>query len=89
VPASDTSASDSPASSRATNGPAASPSLCSCKATSGLSTPKCASNWRVWRVSSAQIAATVFSVSSARGLRSPRLPIGVATTNNVPERCIT
>jgi hypothetical protein len=38
----------------------------------------------VWRVSSAQTAATLRSVSSARGDRSPRLPIGVATTWSVP-----
>src|SRR5690606_29328709 len=47
--------------------------------------PKCASSWRVWRVSSAQTAAASFSTASARGLMSPRLPIGVATTNNVPD----
>ena len=55
-------------------------SLCSCNATSGRSSPKWASNCRVWRVSSAQIAETLRSVSSARGERSARLPIGVATT---------
>ena len=38
----------------------------------------------MWRVSSAQIAATLRNVSSARGDRSPRLPIGVATTWSVP-----
>jgi uncharacterized protein len=46
--------------------------------------PNCCSSGRVWRVSSAQIAATVRRVSTARGVRSPRLPIGVATTWSTP-----
>ena len=88
VPASDTSASESPASSRVTSCAACASSLCWCSASSGRSRPKCDSSWRVWRVSSAQIAATVFKISSARGDRSPRLPIGVATIWSVPGLCI-
>src|SRR5438045_796909 len=38
----------------------------------------------LWRVSSAATTATRFSVSAARGERSPRLPRGVATTYRVP-----
>ena len=88
VPASLTSASDSPASRRATSFCAIASSLCSCSASNGVAMPKWASNWPLRRVSSAQIAATARKVSRARGLMSPRLPIGVATTNSVPGFCI-
>src|SRR5690606_15929262 len=84
VPASDTRASESPASSRATRRSAWASSLCSCSGTSGRSIPAWARSWRVWRVSSAQMAATSASTWRARGDRSPRLPIGVATTCSVP-----
>src|SRR5690606_4570466 len=40
--------------------------------------------WPLRRVSSAQMADTVRSTSCARGDRSPRLPIGVATTCSTP-----
>src|SRR5690606_20548128 len=59
-------------------------SLCSCSATSGVSMPKCDSSWPLRRVSSAQTAETARNTCCARGDRSPRLPIGVATTCRVP-----
>ncbi|MNT65072.1 hypothetical protein D3C72_2030230 [compost metagenome] len=83
MPASLTTASDSPASRRETTRWAMASSLWSCSATSGLLMPKCDNNWPVWRVSSAQISATDRSTSCARGLRSARLPMGVATTYKV------
>src|SRR6202453_762498 len=46
--------------------------------------PKALSSVPVWRVSSAAIRAALASVSRARVLRSPRLPIGVATTYRRP-----
>src|SRR5690606_40858636 len=47
-----------------------------------------ASSWRVWRVSSAQIAATSARTRPARGGKSPRLPIGVATTCSTPAAAV-
>src|SRR5690606_2618940 len=55
-------------------------SLCSCTATSGARLPARASSGPLWRVSSAATSATRPSTSTARGERSSRLPIGVATT---------
>src|SRR5258708_5260571 len=46
--------------------------------------PKALSNVPVCRVSSAAITLQACSVSRARGLKSPRLPIGVATTQRRP-----
>ncbi len=46
--------------------------------------PQALSNCCVWRVSSASSTSASRSTSAARGLRSRRLPIGVATTNSVP-----
>src|SRR5829696_7764907 len=49
-----------------------------------VSMPWRASSRWVSRVSSAAISGTLRSVSSARSVTSPRLPIGVATTYSVP-----
>src|SRR6202790_2957002 len=46
--------------------------------------PKCCSRTPVWRVSSAAIKDTLCKISRARCERSPKLPIGVATTYNRP-----
>ena len=45
-----------------------------------VATPLALSRIPVCRVSSAAITAQLSSVVRARGLKSPRLPIGVATT---------
>ena len=42
----------------------------------------------MWRVSSAAIKEQVCNISRARGLKSPRLPIGVATTYSRPAALI-
>ena len=59
-------------------------SLCSCTAINFLLMPKCDNKPEVCRVSSAAMASTNFSVSIARNVMSPKLPIGVAITYNVP-----
>src|SRR5271154_6285647 len=46
--------------------------------------PKCFKSTPVWRVSSAAMSAQSDNTARARGDRSPRLPIGVATTYNRP-----
>src|SRR5579862_4005336 len=46
--------------------------------------PKALRSVAVWRVSSAAISDALASVSRARALRSPRLPMGVATTYRRP-----
>src|SRR5210317_2201541 len=63
---------------------AARASLCSCSANCLVFSPKCDSNRPVCRVSSAATRSTSASVWRARGDRSSRFPIGVATTNSVP-----
>src|SRR2546422_9583065 len=57
---------------------------CSWKLMSSACEPAWWSSGLLWRVSSAATSATRFSVSAARGERSPRLPRGVATTYRVP-----
>ena len=47
-------------------------------------TPACVSSARVRRVSSAAMTSASRSASTARGERSPRLPIGVATSTSAP-----
>ena len=84
VPASVTRAIFSPPINSANNFSADWRSLCSCTAINFLTMPKCDSKPAVWRVSSAAITFTFLSVSSARKVISPKLPIGVATTYNVP-----
>jgi hypothetical protein len=79
LPASTTSAPVSPASSRPAISAARAPSLCAWAENSGVRTAKRVSRPRVCRVSSAAIQSTARSTSSARGDRSPRFPIGVAT----------
>ena len=61
-------------------------SLCSCTARSrpAAGTPACVRRARVRRVSSAAITSASRSVSTARGERSPRFPIGVATSTRRP-----
>ena len=55
-------------------------SLCSCSGCSFTFAPIAASSLAVWRVSSHRIRSAASSVSRARGVRSPRLPIGVETS---------
>ncbi len=80
VPASLTRAIVAPLRMRATNSGVRSSSLCSCRDTIGVWMPKCFKSTPVCRVSSAAIKELVRNVSHARALKSPRLPIGVATT---------
>src|SRR3984957_12271239 len=51
--------------------------------------PKCFSITPVWRVSSAAISAQLDNTARARADRSPRLPIGVATTYSRPAGSLT
>ena len=64
------------------SGSALFPSLCRWQLTSGAWNPKTWHSFMVTRVSSAIIRSAVFIVSTARGEKSCRLPIGVATTYN-------
>src|SRR5690606_3475634 len=84
VPASEISATALPAPSHSSTRATCSASLCSCSATTRASLPACASNGALWRVSSAATTSTSRSTCSARGEKSPRLPIGVATTHRHP-----
>ena len=85
VPASDTSATSSPARIRETRVGALRDSLWACRLVVGVRIACRASKWAVRRVSSAAITATPPRIRSARNVMSSRLPIGVATTNNVPD----
>ena len=87
MPASLTSATVSPAPTRATNSRARARSLCSCRLTSrAAGTPCRSSRICVWRVSSHATTSAVRSASSTRNVTSSRLPIGVAHTSNRPVR---
>ena len=79
LPASVTSAQSAPASSRSRIRPARWPSAKAGRLTVSAATPKCSSSTRECRVSSHAMKATALSVSRARGDRSPRFPMGVAT----------
>src|SRR5258708_18377544 len=46
--------------------------------------PKWVRSFRVWRVSSQRIRSADFSASTARGVRSERLPMGVPTMRSLP-----
>ncbi len=61
-------------------------SLCACTARRRppAGTPACVSSARARRVSSAAITSASRSASTARGERSPRFPIGVATSTSAP-----
>src|SRR5690348_13267516 len=74
----------SPACNRASSGAIVSRSLCSCRAINGAPMPKCANSGLLWRVSSAATSATSRNTRCARGEKSSRLPIGVATIHKVP-----
>ena len=88
MPASVTYATRLPARTASTTQSALSRSLCACTARSrpaaGISA--WVSSARVRRVSSAAITSASRSASTARGERSPRLPIGVATSTSTPAR---
>jgi hypothetical protein len=84
VPASLTSTTRAPCRNLATRSSRLEPSLCSCSEISGRCTPSCFNRPAVWRVSSAAITSAAASASRARGERSPRLPMGVATTSIRP-----
>src|SRR4051812_50178101 len=59
-------------------------SLCSWRETSGFLIPRWASRRPVWRVSSQATRSADSKAARARGDRSSRLPIGVATTRSRP-----
>jgi len=80
LPASTISAPIEPACNRATRSSARPRSLWAWAEISGTSIAKRVSRPPLCRVSSAAIQSTARSTASARGDRSPRLPIGVATT---------
>ncbi len=87
VPASVTSAMRAPACKRATNAGTRSRSLCSCSDSielAGRAIPQPSSSMRVCRVSSASSRSASRRQAAARGLRSCRLPMGVATTYSAP-----
>ena len=80
VPASDTSATRSPARRRTTSFSATSRSLCWCAASICLFRPKRVSSAPVLRVSSQATTSASNSTCSARSVMSVTLPMGVATT---------
>ena len=81
MPASLTTATRSPRASRSSTSATAPSSVWSLTTISGRrGTPACCSRRPVRRVSSQQIASAAASASTARGDRSPRLPIGVPTS---------
>ncbi len=84
VPASVTTATDSPCRSRSSRAGRRAASLWACRLTIGVSMPACASSFAVRRVSSAAITRTSRSTRSARSVMSSRLPMGVATTYKRP-----
>src|SRR5688572_12937349 len=59
-------------------------SLCSWREISGFLIPRCASSRPVCRVSSQATRSASSNAALARGERSSRLPIGVATTTSLP-----
>ena len=69
-----------PSRSRASTAGMAASSLCSCSGCSFTFAPIALSSLAVWRVSSQRIRSAASSVSRARSVRSPRLPIGVETS---------
>jgi len=75
----------SPRSRRAISAPDFPASLCSWRLVLGVVIACRASRCAVRRVSSAAITDTSRSTRSARTVMSSRLPIGVATTNSVPD----
>ena len=79
-PASDTNATRCPACKRSTIAAAALASLWRCTAMSGVLIPQASSRMRLARVSSAAITSARSNACHPRKVRSPRLPIGVATT---------
>ena len=86
IPASVTYATRWPSRTASTIQPAPSRSLCAWTARSrpAAAIPSWVSRARVRRVSSAAITSAVRKVSTARADRSPRLPIGVATSTSQP-----
>ena len=85
MPPSVTSATVAPSRSRRSISSVRSRSFPSKNERSGRSTrSRCVRRRPVRRVSSAAIRSTAASVSTARGARSPRLPIGVPTRKSVP-----
>src|SRR5207253_5368864 len=81
-PASVTSASDSPFTSRCTRGSTRAASSKARSEWSGFWIPRCFSRFPEWRVSSATTASQEASTSRARSVMSARFPIGAATTNS-------
>ena len=86
VPASVTTATWRPASSSPSTRLTEAASFWSCTARRRLPAgmPAWLSNLRLWRVSSQAMTSAARNASTARGAKSPRLPIGVATRVNRP-----
>ncbi len=87
-PASDTSATRAPSANRSTTVDTWDASACSWAASiGGEATPAAERRRRVWRVSSHTTRSASARVRRARGDRSSRLPMGVATMARLPRRC--
>ena len=85
VPASVTTATSPPSPSTSSTSPIRASSVCSLHTASrGAVTPACCSSRPVRRVSSQHTSPAPASASTARGDRSPRLPIGVPTSTSRP-----
>ncbi|VWM24396.1 Uncharacterised protein [Collinsella intestinalis] len=84
IPASEAKAIRSPASSRSTSSGARRAITFSSQRTSGFEMPRYARSFEVTRVSSQQITSASRKACAARGVRSPRLPIGVPTMESTP-----
>ena len=89
MPASDAKASVSPASMRSTKEGARPAITFSSQRMSGRDTPAAESSFPVTRVSSQHTASAARNASTARGERSPKLPIGVPTMKSFPWLAIT
>ena len=83
-PASETSAITSPCRMRSNSSGMRLPSLCSFRLRSGKCRPWCCSSRTECRVSSQATAAAVLRLSTPRREKSPRFPMGVATSRSAP-----
>src|SRR5574343_587250 len=88
VPASEISATASPACSFSTMRAAASCSLCWWAGMVRAWAPSCFNSGPLWRVSSAATQGTLRRISSARRVRSARFPSGVGTTYNAADSSV-
>ena len=84
MPASEAKATRSPASIRPTSSQARAAITFSSQRTSGFEMSRCANSFAVTRVSSQHTTVAARNASAARGVRSPKLPIGVPITYRHP-----